>query len=124
MDKNFDKDIEQLLKTEGVVKKGDALWFKKKFFAPPGMLYLTPKRIVFEKSGNQFAGVLLKLLMRSQRSHFLHNIELSSIKELRRDTFGLNKNILTLVLFDGTAFSFNTNGFDEWKATIEKQTLK
>ena len=96
---------------------------QEKILRPARNAIPDPEKDSVRKSGNQFAGVLVKMLMRSQRSHFLHNIELSSIKELRRDTFGLNKNILTLVLSDETAFSFNTNGFDEWKAVLEKQMV-
>jgi hypothetical protein len=97
------------------------LWSKAKLNAQPGRLTLTNKRILFVKNSNPFAGLLIRLLFKKQGSHVTHDISLKNLKNYEQVTYGINKNVLSLDLNDGTNVKFIPGRpCAEWVAKLDE----
>ncbi len=69
-----------------IINDPHAVWMQTETMEVKGSLKLTDKRLVFVKDANPFAGIL-KLFMKSQRSHVLHDFPLNSIKNYSRKKY-------------------------------------
>ena len=110
----------ETLKKEGIIKNESALWMKSKLNAQPGRLYLTNNRIVYVKNANPFAGLLILLLIKSTRNKILYDIELGTIKDISRESFGANKNIMAITHGSDQTVKFSVNNFENWESDIKK----
>lgn len=79
-----------LLNEEGLVQSKMIQWFKGKLNAQPGHIYITQKRIIVEFSGNPMAGVLLKVLFKSQGPRVIFNSLHTDIQSVEDEKFGIN----------------------------------
>jgi hypothetical protein len=80
----------ELLNEEHFVHQQMIQWFKGKLNAQPGKIYITRKRIVIEYSGNPIAGILPKLVFKSQRPRVVFNALHKDIVSIVNEKFGMN----------------------------------
>jgi hypothetical protein len=108
------------LKTEGTIKDESALWLKSKINAQPSRLYLTNKRIAYRKDANPFAGLLLKLFVKSARANIIFNIELKEIQNISKASFGANKTVLAIKYGNNLEVKFWVNDYNSWETELKK----
>lgn len=117
----MDKATQQLLQSEGIVKRATVTWFKAKLNAQPSTAFLTPKRLVIQYNGNPMAGILLRLILKSQGPRVVANIPLEKITSVEEEKYGINK-VALIQWGDGESIRVGGIKVEEWQDAINQQS--
>ena len=113
--------IHDELRAEGVVKEGRAVRMSGKmgFY---GRLWLTSQRLVFLQSSRLFMafgalGALLGQVIKPRKMAI--SIPLTSITDVQRTKYAMNKNIMEITYNGGDAARISVTPYEEWEQAVQ-----
>ena len=93
------------IESEGIIKFELVHWYKKKWSAHMGAIYLTPSRIVFMRSPSLIGGLIGNLFNKSAP---VHDMPFNEIASCTRTNLGKALQV-QLQLKNGSTFTFGTH---------------
>jgi hypothetical protein len=118
----MEKQFQEILKTDGIVRNEPAMWIKSDDQTEHGRLVLTSKKLYFAKTIIGSSNLSRHLLTHQDLEPVLE-IDLDTINILARDSFVTDNNVLAITYMQYESVRFSVIHYEEWEKEIQSTRM-
>ena len=118
----MEKQFEELLKTEGIVRNEPAMWIKSEDNTIHGRLILTTKRIFFARTSTNNVSFNRNMLSDPRMEPVLE-IDLDTINAIAQETFIVDTNVLSLTYLQYKTVRLSVIHYQDWEKDIQSTRM-
>jgi len=118
----MEQNLQEILKTEGVVRNEPAMWIKSDDVTEHGRLILTTKRIVFARNMINTSG-FSRYFINDQALEPVVEIDLDTINIIARQSYVVDENIIALTYLQYEFTRFSVIHYLAWETDIQRTRM-
>jgi len=118
----MEHQLQEILKTEGVVRNEPAMWIRSDEVTEHGRLILTSKRIFFARNIIN-TQAFSRYFINDQSLEGIIEIDLDTINILARDRYLVDNNILSITYMQYEQVRFSVIHYEEWETDIQRTRM-
>lgn len=118
----MEQKLQDILKTEGVVRNEPAMWIKSDDITEHGRLILTTKRIFFARNILN-TSAFSRYFINDQALQPVIEIDLDTINIIARQSYFVDNNIIAITYLQYEQVRFSVIHYEEWETDLQRTRM-
>jgi hypothetical protein len=118
----MEKEFQELLRKEGIVRNEPAMWIKSEDNTVHGRLILTTKRLFFARTSTNNVSFNRNMLSDPQMEPVLE-IDLDTINAISQETYVVDTNVLSLTYLQYETVKLSVIHYEDWEKDIQSTRM-